>query len=127
MFKQEAARLSEIPLKRPSRPPSASCCSPPCGRQSPGVSQRDVRTIQIETKAILNKSRHHFEGTRGESHPANRSYVFDNTSLSLTLVCRKAEVAGFGGLGKIMSGFGVALLNLGSSTPANVLLAQHSL
>jgi hypothetical protein len=85
-----------------------------------------VRITQIETNVILNESRHHFEGIRGESHPANCSDVFENILFSLMRVRWTAKVAGFWGLAKITSGFAVALLNLGSSAPANVLLAQHS-
>jgi hypothetical protein len=86
-----------------------------------------VGTNQLETKAILNESRHHFEGIRGESHPANCSYVFESIIISWMRVSQTAEVAGFWGLGKITSGFAVTLLNLGGSAPANVLLAQLSL
>lgn len=64
----------------------------------PGVSQSDGADNQIEGKAILNESRHHFEGIRGESHPANGSYVFENIIISGMRVSQTAEVAGFWGL-----------------------------
>ena len=85
-----------------------------------------VRTNQIERKPILNESRHHFEGIRGESHPAICPYVFENIIISVIRVSQTAKVAGFWGLEKITSGFRVTLLNLGGSAPANVLLAQLS-
>lgn len=84
-------------------------------------------TNQIEGKAILNESRYHCEGIRGESHPGNGPYVFENIIIYWIRVSQTAEVAGFWGLAKITSGFGVTLLNLDGSAPANVLPAQLSL
>jgi hypothetical protein len=59
-----------------------------------------VGTNQIEAKAILNESRHHFEGIRGESHSANCSYVFENIIISWIRVSQTAKVAGFWGPGE---------------------------
>jgi hypothetical protein len=73
----------------------------------------------------LNESRHHFEGIKGEPHPANGSYVFENIIILGMRVSQTAEVAGF--WGEITSGFAATLLNLGGSAPSNILLAQLSL